>query len=79
LNSASLLKETLVSGSGPDVPTIAYLVLDESRDQAAAETLANNRIEIHSFSETGLNFVCHSSLALEFENNPVPYTITLGL
>jgi len=75
---ASLLKDMLASGSAPAVPTIAYLVPDESRDQAAAEILGNNQIEIPSFTDTGLTFVCHSSLALAFENNPVSYMITLG-
>jgi len=75
---ATLLKATLASGSGPVVPTIAYLVPNENRDLAAAEMLVNNQIEIPSFFETGLTFVCHSSLALAFENNPVSYTVTLG-
>jgi len=75
---ATLLKATLASGSGPAVPTIAYQVPDENRDLAAAEMLANNQIEIPSLSETGLTFVCHSSLALAFENNPTSYTVTLG-
>ena len=75
---ATLLKAISVSGSGPAIPTITYQVPDENRDLAAAEILANNQIEILSFSETGFTFLCHSSLALAFENNPILYTVMLG-
>ena len=74
----SLLKKTLATNSGYTVPTIAYQVPDESRDLAAAELLQNKQIDIPSVSPTGLTFVCHSTLALAFEKNPVSYCITLG-
>jgi hypothetical protein len=54
-------------------------VPDETRDLAAPELLANNEIEkISMVPETGLAFVCHSSLALAFEKNAVSYNITLS-
>ena len=75
----ALLQQKLATRAGPITPTIAYLCPDESRDAAAVQLLDNNQIEIPSLEPSGLVFVCHSSLALDFEKNPVSYKVKLGL
>ena len=72
----SLLKKTLATNSGSAVLTITYQVPDESWGIVAAEILQNKEIDIPSISPTGLTFVCHSSLTLAFETDPVSYCIT---
>ena len=75
----TLLKQKLTTRSRPIMPIIAYLCPDDSRDAAAAQLLGNNQIEIPSLDPLGLTFICHSSLALDFEKNPVSYKVKLGL
>jgi len=75
----ALLKQKLAARSGPITPTFAYLCPNESRDEAAAQLLGNNRIDIPSLDPSGLVFKCHSSLALDCEKNPVSYKVRLGL
>jgi len=74
----ALLKQKHSTLSAPINPTIAYLCPDESRDEAAAQLLGNNQIEIPSLDALGLVFICHSSFALDFEKNPVSYNVRLG-
>jgi hypothetical protein len=75
----ALLQQKLATRAGPITPTIAYLCPDESRDAAAVQLLDNSQIEIPSLEPSGLVFVCHSSLALDFEKNPVSYKVKFGL
>jgi hypothetical protein len=75
----ALLKQRLTTRSGPVTPTIAYLCPNESWDEAAAHLLSNKQIDIPSLDDLGLAFKCHSSLALDFEKDPVSYKIRLEL
>jgi len=79
LGGKALLQQKLATHAGPITPTIAYLCPDESRDAAAVQLLGNNQIEMPSLEPSGLVFVCHSSLALDFEKNPVSYKVKLRL
>lgn len=75
----ALLKSKHESKTGSAAPTVAYLYPNEKRDLAAAELISNKQINIPAVDANGLTFMCHSSLALDFEKAPETYTIVLGL
>jgi hypothetical protein len=61
--------------SRPTLPPIAYHVLDEGQDLAAASILQNKQISAPEINENGLTFNCYSSLAIVSEAVPVTYII----
>ncbi|KAF8527266.1 hypothetical protein JB92DRAFT_2826336 [Gautieria morchelliformis] len=60
------------------IPNLAYLQKDESRDIEATQLLSNNQIGVPTVEKNQLTFICHSSLALDVESQPVSYEVYLS-
>ncbi|GJE99092.1 SWIM zinc finger family protein [Phanerochaete sordida] len=70
------------ASTSSSVEPMAYYVPDMQRDQGAVELLSANQISKHptfDLAARTLIFACYSSLAIHGEQNPVQYTISLGI
>ncbi|TFK45581.1 hypothetical protein OE88DRAFT_1649199 [Heliocybe sulcata] len=60
------------------LPTVAYLLPDETRHHAALDIVGNAQISTPSLSNCGLVFECYSTLATDFDPSPRKYAVFLG-
>ncbi|KIJ41626.1 hypothetical protein M422DRAFT_255244 [Sphaerobolus stellatus SS14] len=60
------------------LPPIAYLVVDQQRDQAATALVQQQKISISTFYPEGLYFNSYSSLLTVHDKNPRVYQVRLG-
>ncbi|KAF7362702.1 hypothetical protein MVEN_00619500 [Mycena venus] len=65
--------------SRPTIPAVAYLTPDQQRDERAASLVRHRQISAPSLlpDDNGLTFQCYSSEALEVDQTPAQYTITI--
>ncbi|KAF7361089.1 hypothetical protein MSAN_01140100 [Mycena sanguinolenta] len=77
---AALLDHTQDPKPVPTVPKVAYLVLDEKRDERARELLYHRQISTPTVlpGNVGLTLTSYSSRALSIDVQPTTYTIRLG-
>ncbi|KAJ7237409.1 hypothetical protein C8J57DRAFT_1087616 [Mycena rebaudengoi] len=57
---------------------VAYFIPDASRDASAAQLLENRQISTPTFDAGVFSFECYSSLATEFDRNPVSYAVEIN-
>lgn len=77
---ATLVGELSSTTGQAKLPPVAYLVPNESRDQAAAQLLQENQMSVPSIDPRTRNFLfsCYSSLATVYDPNPTLYNIAIA-